>query len=769
MESPDSILQTIFDQAAVGIAQGSVDGVLLRANNRYCQMLGYSATELRTKRIQDITHPEDLAETLVGHRQLLEGQISMHSMEKRYIRRDGTIFWGRLSRSLVRDHDNRPKYFIAALEDITEKIQAERALRDKERQLVLAQSAGRLGLWERDLRTGVTVTSPEFARLHGLTPDQLPVDHEGYLQLVHPEDRLRVQTEYQESLERTHLWDTEFRVTWPDGSVHWLLGKGQVFLDDAGRSVRLAGVSFDITERKRAETALRESELLNKQVLDNIPECIFVFDVTPDRRFKFVGLNPAEEKAVGLSNSEVRGRFVEDVLPEEVACKVSARYRQCLDAGTLISYEEELQMPIGLRYFRTNLIPIKDAEGMIYRIVGCCSDLTETRRTQEKASDRQKLESIGVLAGGIAHDFNNLLGGILTETELVEAHVAAGLSPNEEIARIKAVAIHGAEIVRELMIYAGQDQQGGGEPVNLSRLTAEMLELMKVSISKHAILKIDLGKSLPLIWGNASQIRQVLMNLVINASEAIGDTQGVIQVSTSLAPGNHDAASNYVAKVSEGERVRLEVSDSGCGMTEETKGKIFDPFFTTKFAGRGLGLAVVQGIVRAHGGSIDVVSTLDHGTTFQVSLPAASKDQLGALNAITPSTAGRIHTPTAPCATVLVVEDEEVLRLAVSKALRMRGFAVIEAKDGSVAMDLMRKHRDGIDIILLDVTLPGTSSREVFEEAQRLRTNLKIVLSSAYDRGSVDAYFAGLRITQFIRKPFQLHDLEVTLRDALAG
>src|ERR1700757_4027612 len=142
METPDPMLQAIFDHAGVGIAQGNVDGELLRVNNRYCQMLGYSEAELRTKTIQDITHPDDLDETLAGHRQLLEGQISMHSMEKRYMRRDGTIFWGRLNRSLVRGHDNRPEYIIAVVEDITEKIQAERALRDKERQLVLAQTAG---------------------------------------------------------------------------------------------------------------------------------------------------------------------------------------------------------------------------------------------------------------------------------------------------------------------------------------------------------------------------------------------------------------------------------------------------------------------------------------------------------------------------------------------------------------------------------------------------------------------------------------------------
>jgi CheY-like chemotaxis protein/two-component sensor histidine kinase len=315
------------------------------------------------------------------------------------------------------------------------------------------------------------------------------------------------------------------------------------------------------------------------------------------------------------------------------------------------------------------------------------------------------------------------------------------------------------------MIYAGQDQASVFEPVDLSRLTTEMLELMNVSISKHAALKINLDKGLPAVWGNAPQIRQVLMNLVINASEAIGEKEGIIRVTTSRVTGGQGSAFNNAANLTAGDYVRLEVSDNGCGLTEEAKTKIFDPFFTTKLAGRGLGLAVVQGIVRAHGGAIEMESAPGQGATFQVSLPCAS----GAKDAVTSSTTERSHARTRTGGTVLVVEDEEVLRLAVSKALQKRGFSVMEAKDGSVAMDLMRTCGSDIDVILLDVTLPGTSSREVFEEAQRMRANLKVVLTSAYDRRTADASFPGLRITQFIRKPFRLDDLAGTLRDAMAS
>jgi two-component system, cell cycle sensor histidine kinase and response regulator CckA len=313
------------------------------------------------------------------------------------------------------------------------------------------------------------------------------------------------------------------------------------------------------------------------------------------------------------------------------------------------------------------------------------------------------------------------------------------------------------------MIYAGRDQISLVEPVDLSRLVEEMLELLKVSVSKRVILKIDLDRNLPSVRGNASQIRQVVMNLVINASEAIGEQVGVIDVATSrVTRGSGLVGNNAVSPT--GNYVRLEVSDTGCGMTEEVKAKIFDPFFSTKFPGRGLGLAVVQGIVRSHDGAIDLVSTPGQGTTFQVMLPCNSKRASNTPNVIS---SPEMEQSNARAGTILVVEDEELLRLAVSKALRKKGFSVLDAGDGSAAMDLLRTHIYDLDVILLDVTLPGTSSWQIFEEAQRIRPNLKIILSSAYSKETVDATFTGMRVDHFIRKPFQLGDLVSLLQDAL--
>ena len=430
----------IFSQTAVGIAQIGLDGTWLLLNNRLCEMLGYSEAELRRKTLQEITHSDDWDEARSGRDRLLAGEISWHSMEKRYIRKDGTIFWARLHRSLARDRDNRPSYIVSLIEDITEKIRAERALKDSEQRFALAQKAAHIGIWDRELHTNAIVISGEYAKIYGLAADHPPLTYEEWLGLVHPDDRERVRERMRDTVKRTHVWNEEFRIVWKDGTVRWVLGKGAVFLDDSGRPVRITGVNLDITERKQIEAALRQSELLNKQVLDIIPDCIFVLDVTSDGRFKFAGLNPAEEKAVGLLSTEVSGKFVEDVLPQEVAQKVIAHYRRCLEMGTLIRYEDELNLPIGRRYFNSNLIPLRDAAGRIHRIVGCCIDLTEVKRAQEEAMARQKLEGMGVLAGGIAHDFNNLLGGILASSELALASHADGSSVEEELQRIRTAA-----------------------------------------------------------------------------------------------------------------------------------------------------------------------------------------------------------------------------------------------------------------------------------------------------------------------------------------
>jgi CheY-like chemotaxis protein len=293
-----------------------------------------------------------------------------------------------------------------------------------------------------------------------------------------------------------------------------------------------------------------------------------------------------------------------------------------------------------------------------------------------------------------------------------------------------------------------------------------MLELLKVSISKRAVLQTDLQKGLPTVRASAPRIGQIVMNLIINASEAIGDQDGVIYITTSRVTKGLDFVSDSTTNLSEGDYLRLEVSDNGCGMTEAAKARIFDPFFTTKFAGRGMGLAVVQGVVRDHDGAINLVSRPGRGTTFEILLPCSGETVQSSSDVIARVSG---QNPGPPSGTVLIVEDEDVLRRAVSKMLHNKGFRVIEASDGSSALELIRSHNDDINVMLLDMTLPGVPSREVFEGARHIRPKLKVILTSAYSRETVDSSFAGLPVERFIRKPFRFADLMSLLQDAMSA
>jgi CheY-like chemotaxis protein len=311
------------------------------------------------------------------------------------------------------------------------------------------------------------------------------------------------------------------------------------------------------------------------------------------------------------------------------------------------------------------------------------------------------------------------------------------------------------------MLYAGKESAVVGL-VDLSQIVREMTELLKISASKHAVLEVNLGENLPSVKADPAQLRQIVMNLVTNASEAIGNRRGMIRVTTRYVKVRRGSSAATTAELAETDHLELEVSDTGRGMSLETQAKAFDPFFTTKSAGRGLGLAIVAGIVRSLRGQIHVTSDLGKGTKFQISLPCEAETSTD----LTSSGAQAGRCSGRP--TILVVEDEDALRHAAAKMLRTSGFDVIEAADGSIAIDALRATGSKIDVILLDLTIPGPSSRDVAAEYMRVRPDAKVILTSAYSEDLVRAIMVMPEIRSFIRKPYHLTDLVKTLQDALS-
>jgi PAS domain S-box-containing protein len=452
-------------------------------------------------------------------------------------------------------------------------------------------------------------------------------------------------------------------------------------------------------------------------------------------------------------------RFLQAAVPQDRE-RLERWMDECLAKNSGHSIEFQIARPDGdLRIVSCTSEVSLDEVGSPARLFGACQDITDSRRAQQEDFARQKLESVGTLAGGIAHDFNNLLGGVLAQAELALADGAAGSFPNEELTAIRNVAIRGSEIVRQLMMYAGKENEVL-ELVDVSRIVAEMLEFLKISVSKRAKLVTDLGRGLPKVRASAAQLRQIVMNLLTNASEAIGDRGGMIHVMTRCVTPTQ--APTIPKGLVESCYLQLEVSDTGCGMPRETQVKVFDPFFTTKGAGHGLGLAVVHGIVRGLGGAIHVASEPGQGTTVQILLPCTQTIE----TAHQPVSDGGEPARPSREFSVLVVEDEDPLRLAVVKMLRKTGFAVFEAANGSTAINLLRANRGKIDVILLDMSIPGASSREVVAEAAQTRPDIRVVLTSAYSQEMLKPPMNASQIHSFIRKPFQFADLVETLRSA---
>ncbi len=390
----------------------------------------------------------------------------------------------------------------------------------------------------------------------------------------------------------------------------------------------------------------------------------------------------------------------------------------------------------------------------------------ERQKLEAQIQHGQKLESLGVLAGGIAHDFNNLLVGILGNASLALMELPPESPARSIISKIETTAERAAELANQMLAYSGKGKFVV-EHLNLNKLVEEMAHLLEISILKKIVLKFSFADNLPYIEGDVTQLRQVIMNLITNASDAIGDKSGVIILSTGVMEVDRAyLAGTYVnEELPEGYYVYVEVSDTGCGMDKETKAKIFDPFFSTKFTGRGLGLAAVLGIMRGHGGAIKVYSEPGRGTTFKVLFPRKELPQKPGEGK--PAEKPKAAEKWGGTGTVLVVDDEETVRSVSKMILEDVGFNVLTAKDGEEGLDIFREHSGEIVAVLLDLTMPHLGGEDAFREMRRIKSDVHVLLSSGYNEQEATDRFAGKGLAGFIQKPYRAQKLIEKLRRIL--
>jgi len=511
-----------------------------------------------------------------------------------------------------------------------------------------------------------------------------------------------------------------------------------------------------VVARRKADKAVRRGKRDWERTFDALPDLISIIDIN----HTIIRVNRSMAERFGLTPAKLVGRkcceLVHGMELPQANCPVVGMTRDGL------VHNKEYQEKIQDAFFDITVSPLYDEEGKITSYVHVMRDITERKfaeeerqKLQQQFQQTQKLESLGVLAGGIAHDFNNILTIILGHCYIVDQNIDSGMDQKTHVKHIEKAAGRAASLCHQMLAYSGQNKMVQAR-INLWLLVDENVKMLQSAIKKNVNFELDLKFDVPEIPGDCAQLQQVVMNLIINAAEAIGDKNGIIKIA--LKKIAVQAETDFLGNsIPPGNYACLTVSDNGCGMDEETQKRIFEPFFTTKFAGRGLGMSAVLGIVKSHNGALQLSSTPGFGTTFKVYLPLAAVTDIAET-----SPQNNFYVSEKGCGTILLVEDEDALRIIGSALLKAMGYTILTAANGREALEIYSERGSGIDLILLDLVMPDMGGIDTYRVLREISPTLPIVICSGYSFEDIFEEVEGDDQTAMIQKPYvpeQLRDI----------
>ncbi|MBN1654966.1 MAG: PAS domain S-box protein [Deltaproteobacteria bacterium] len=794
----DAFRRAIIDRAAEGmlVCHQVEKPLFLRFtvwNNRMKGITGYTMEDINRGGLVQLLYPDQEERRRVAER--IEGVIrgdDLRAEEWGITCKDGTRRTVTISSAVIRGDDGEFN-ILGLVHDLTERKQAEELLRKSEERLRSIFRASPVGIGlERDC--ALLQINDRICEMTGYSERELIGRS---MRLFYPDDKEFDLAERAKTGQITEagVATVETRFKHKDGRVlDVLMSSVPLDADDHARGITFA--VLDVTERKRASEALRAAvegtagetgEAFFKTMVRSIAKAL---DVRYAMVAELRGNPPAELTPIA---AWINGEFYENffcrattspyakVIHDGLYFCSSGLRRRFPDNETLSALDVESFF--GVCLFDANQEPIgilavmdtwpMERASLTESLLTIFSTRAAAELQRTKAEENrlkleaqiqhvQKLESLGVLAGGIAHDFNNLLMVIIGNADLARRTLSPASPGQVFLQDIETASHRAAELCNQMLAYSGKGRFVV-QTVDLNLLVEEMTRMLEVSISKKAVLKYSYAANLPAIEADATQVRQVLMNLITNASEAIGDRSGIISITTGIMKCEQSYLSDTFLDESlrEGLYVFLEVADTGCGMTEQVKAKLFDPFFSTKFTGRGLGMAAVLGIVRGHEGTIKIYTEVGKGTTVKVLFPASKL----------PVPIAQIQRDSGPQwrgqGAILVVDDEDSVLVVTANMLELMGFQTLSAKDGEEALKIYRSREKEIVCVLLDLTMPHMDGEETFRELRRINREVRVIMSSGYNEQEVTQRFVGKGLAGFIQKPYHYEKLEEKLRAVL--
>jgi two-component system cell cycle sensor histidine kinase/response regulator CckA len=703
-------------------------------------------------------HPEDQQTVRDILKRNIEKKNDSWEMEYRIVVGSGDIKHLFASVRVEKDETGVPIRRRGTVQDITERKNAEYVLKERGYWLSESQKAANIGTYRYDVNSGTWLSTKVLDSIFGIN-DGYDKTVEGWLDIIHPGDREEMRSYLvEEVIGQRRPFNREYRIIrQSDNQERWVYGRGELRFDEGGNPLAMLGTIQDITDRKQTEEALSASEKKFRNLLENIQLLAVILDLNGNITF----CNDYLLRLTEWSRDEVLNKNWFDIfLPDNVRGYVKSVFRANITRGTMLHHENPINTRKGaLRQIVWDIAVLHDYDGNVTGTASIGIDVTEHRMLEEQLRQAQKMEAVGHLAGGIAHDFNNILSAIVGYSHLTLMKMKDNDPLRVNIEHILASSGRAANLIQSLLVFS-RKQVILLKHVDVSDIMYDIKAILSRTIGEDIDFKADIPVKGLIVKADKSQIEQALMNLATNARDAMPHG-GTLTITAEEAEIN----GSFIKMHQFGEPGRyavITVADTGVGMDEKTKKNIFEPFFTTKDVGKGtgLGLAMVYGTIKQHNGYINVYSETGRGTTFKIYLPLAGPVKKTAVKEAA-------EAASAGSETILLVEDEQAVRVIVRSLLEESGYRVLEAIDGEEGLRLFKENREDVDLVLSDVVMPKMQGQEMYEEIKKIAPDLKILFISGYPVDIIDRKNLSGKKKNIMSKPVMPEKLLRKIREVL--